>query len=50
MGGRGKSDKSQRRNHNAVGKPGSLDQFGKKLDEKRMAVSPNYQIDNERGG
>ncbi|WP_232695592.1 hypothetical protein [Brevibacillus daliensis] len=47
MGGRGKGDKSRRRNHSAFAKPGSLDQFGKKIDQQRMSFTPYEQRGRE---
>jgi hypothetical protein len=41
MAGRGKSDKSERRNNHPAGKPSSLEQFGSDLRGKKMAQSPN---------
>ncbi|MGO0060246.1 hypothetical protein ACTID9_09585 [Brevibacillus fluminis] len=49
MGGRGKSDKSERRNNHPPGRPSDLDQFGREAD-KRMASSSPVTEGNERGG
>lgn len=50
MGGRGKTDKSERRNNHPPARPSDLDQFGKEADEKRMASSSRVTEGNERGG
>ncbi|MGE5701824.1 MAG: hypothetical protein ACM32O_04795 [Clostridia bacterium] len=50
MGGRGKSDKSERRNNHPPARPSDLDQFGKDVGGKRMAQSSRVTEGNERGG
>ncbi|CAJ1003399.1 MULTISPECIES: hypothetical protein [Bacillales] len=41
MAGRGKTDKSERRNNHPAAKPSDLDQFGDNTRGKKMAQSPH---------
>ncbi|GED31813.1 hypothetical protein [Brevibacillus centrosporus] len=50
MAGRGKSDKSERRNNHPPGKPSDLDQFGTQTQGKKMAQSPNIVEDPSGNG
>ncbi|WP_154653321.1 hypothetical protein [Brevibacillus massiliensis] len=50
MGGRGKYDKSERRNNHPPAKPSDLDQFGGDIRGKRMSASSRVTEGNERGG
>ncbi|HZG13564.1 MAG TPA: hypothetical protein VE710_00970 [Candidatus Bathyarchaeia archaeon] len=50
MAGRGKSDKSERRNNHPAAKPSDLDQFGGDFGGKRMAQSPNVIEDPKGNG
>ncbi|MED1859935.1 hypothetical protein [Brevibacillus reuszeri] len=50
MAGRGKSDKSERRNNHPAGKPSSLEQFGDNTKGKKMAQSPNIIEDPSGNG
>ncbi|WP_421616867.1 hypothetical protein ACAF76_014650 [Brevibacillus sp. TJ4] len=48
MAGRGKADKSERRNNHPAAKPSSLDQFGEARNEGRMSQSPHI-VENPSG-
>jgi hypothetical protein len=50
MAGRGKTDKSERRNNHPAAKPSDLDQFGAELRGKKMAQSPRITEDPDRSG
>mgnify|MGYP007126043979 CR=1 FL=1 len=45
MAGRGKADKSERRNHHPAAKPSTLDQFGDDMKGKKMSQSPHVVED-----
>jgi hypothetical protein len=50
MAGRGKTDKSERRNNHPAARPSDLDQFGAKLRDKKMAQSPPITEDPNGNG
>jgi hypothetical protein len=50
MTGRGKTDKSERRNNHPAAKPSDLDQFGAELRGKKMAQSPPITEDPNGNG
>jgi hypothetical protein len=45
MAGRGKTDKSERRNNHPAARPSDLDQFGDNTRGKKMAQSPHVVED-----
>jgi hypothetical protein len=49
MAGRGKSDKSERRNNHPAAKPSDLDQFGDEMRGKKMAQTPNMDLKDPSG-
>lgn len=50
MAGRGKTDKSQRRNNYPPAKPSDLDQFGPELRGRKMASSQSVVEDPKGNG
>ncbi|UFJ39041.1 hypothetical protein LOK74_13235 [Brevibacillus humidisoli] len=48
MAGRGKTDKSERRNNHPAAKPSDLDQFGQAIDEQLTDVEDCPAQDDER--